>query len=198
MINAYGNLRDCQTQLDADGCMVGVSRQALDELLTEYFRLYKVEEELDGARKRLENIRTSAHIEHEFRILENKTLSARAQSAEAALREMRITKAAEDVLAERKRQISAEGWTPEHDDRHEARELARAAAVYALHVTQPPKMIFSHELQEEIPENWPWAKCYFKPRGPRRDLVRAGALILAEIERIDRSLVDEIDKGSTL
>lgn len=33
MITAVENLTDNQQQLDADGCMVGVSRQALDEAL---------------------------------------------------------------------------------------------------------------------------------------------------------------------
>ena len=36
---AEKNLRECQRQLDADGVMVGVSRQALDEVLTELQRL---------------------------------------------------------------------------------------------------------------------------------------------------------------
>jgi hypothetical protein len=34
---------------------------------------------------------------------------------------------------------------------------------------------------------WPWDRAYWKPRGPRNNLVKAGALILAEIERIDRA-----------
>jgi len=38
-----------------------------------------------------------------------------------------MTKAALDVLAERRRQIEAEGWTPEHDDEHDAGALALAA-----------------------------------------------------------------------
>ena len=42
------------------------------------------------------------------------------------------TQAASDVLAERARQIAAEGWTPEHDDEHDGGELARAGAAYAL------------------------------------------------------------------
>lgn len=33
MNDAIKNLKECQQQLDADGCMVGVSRQALDETL---------------------------------------------------------------------------------------------------------------------------------------------------------------------
>jgi Lar family restriction alleviation protein len=95
--------------------------------------------------------------------------------------------AARDVLAERARQVDEEGWTPEHDDQHEDAELARAAVVYARHAYSTPKMEYSADLAEILPEGWPWAGCYFRPQGPRRDLVKAGALILAEIERRDRT-----------
>lgn len=37
-----------------------------------------------------------------------------------------MSKATDDVLAERRRQIEAEGWTDEHDDAHEVGELAAA------------------------------------------------------------------------
>jgi hypothetical protein len=37
----------------------------------------------------------------------------------------------ERIAAERKRQISAEGWTSEHDDAHEDGAMAMAAACYA-------------------------------------------------------------------
>ncbi len=42
-----------------------------------------------------------------------------------------------------------------------------------------------------VPEGWPesWASCWFKPKDRRRDLIKAGALILAEIERLDRASV---------
>lgn len=36
------------------------------------------------------------------------------------------------IAEERKRQIEAEGWTPQHDAQHKADELAIAAACYAL------------------------------------------------------------------
>jgi len=42
------------------------------------------------------------------------------------------TPAARDVLAERQRQVTAEGWTPEHDDSHKAGSLAAAAACYTF------------------------------------------------------------------
>lgn len=91
-----------------------------------------------------------------------------------------LTSAARDVLAERQRQISAEGWTPEHDDEHAGGSMAFAAAAYAVHADVGPRM--SGPLW-----NWTgWSRDWWKPKDKRRDLVRAGALILAEIERLDR------------
>lgn len=98
----------------------------------------------------------------------------------AELESRTVSAAAADVLAERQRQITAEGWTPEHDDEYEHGELADAAGCYAL----------SSELFDcagEPPRPWPWPDEWWKPGNRRRDLVKAGALILAEIERIDRA-----------
>lgn len=101
-----------------------------------------------------------------------------------------VTAAAADVLAERQRQQSVEGWTPEHDDLHDSGELAGAAACYA-HYTNARGWVFptdpgNYQSADE-PNNWPWDPAWWKPTNPRRDLVKAGALILAEIERIDRA-----------
>lgn len=85
-----------------------------------------------------------------------------------------------DVLAERRRQIEAEGWTPEHDDKH-AEGLACAAACYA--VGDRRLMIAGDMADIEV---WPWDESWWKPTNRRRDLVKAAALILAEIERLDR------------
>ena len=89
------------------------------------------------------------------------------------------TAAARDVLAERRRQIEAEGWTPEHDDEYTRFELARAGACYAEYGNWPA--------HSEVPPNsWPWPAAWWKPSDYRRNLVKAAALILAEIERLDR------------
>jgi hypothetical protein len=87
------------------------------------------------------------------------------------------TQALLDVAAERRRQIEVEGWTPEHDDEHNAGELARAAACYAIFNTAP------------APTMWPrqWDTSWWKPKDDRSNLVRAAALLLAEIERLDRA-----------
>ncbi|MCA7464067.1 ead/Ea22-like family protein [Escherichia coli] len=90
-----------------------------------------------------------------------------------------------DVISERQRQRAVEGWTSEHDDAYQNSELADAAACYAIN---------AHNQGLSTPAHWPWAPDWWKQSGPRRDLVKAGALILAEIERIDRTAAG---KGET-
>lgn len=93
-----------------------------------------------------------------------------------------LTDAAKDVLAERQRQISVEGWTPEHDDEHRPGELALAAACYAAFSN--PEGAYKRGF---LPPIWPWAPKWWKPSSQRRNLEKAGALILAAIERLDRA-----------
>lgn len=81
-----------------------------------------------------------------------------------------------EIARERERQISAEGWTPEHDDEHTDGHMALAAACYALQST--------HVGATRL---WPWDRAWWKPKDERRNLVKAAALIVAEIERLDRA-----------
>lgn len=107
--------------------------------------------------------------------------------AEWALRQVLVSAAqagelgaaARDVLAERRRQVDQEGWAPQHDDEHQDRELAIAAGCYAIYGARKQNAV--------PPPEWPWSMVWWKPRDYRANLVRAGALILAEIERIDRA-----------
>ncbi|MEM5617385.1 hypothetical protein AAIP21_27420 [Pseudomonas aeruginosa] len=89
-----------------------------------------------------------------------------------------------DVQAERRRQVEAEGWTPEHDDEHSHSQMARAAACYALAGSSAPNDGTAALL---VSLAWPWDQQWWKPTTPRRDLVKACALALAEIERLDRA-----------
>ncbi|ENF8039199.1 MULTISPECIES: hypothetical protein [Enterobacteriaceae] len=104
------------------------------------------------------------------------------QARIAELESRTVTAAAADVLAERKRQVTTEGWTPEHDDQHVNFEMAIAGGLYAISAVDS-----HHKLRNSAPSAWPWDRKWWKPDGPRRDLVKAGALILAEIERLDRA-----------
>jgi hypothetical protein len=111
-------------------------------------------------------------------------------------------KALFDVAAERRRQVEAEGWTPERDGAHNNDELAQAAAVYA----HPFEIKLAHRLPEyERGKNpwprydradvscgrgdcevWGWEVAWLKKTNRRRDLMKA-ALTIAEIERLDRA-----------
>ena len=86
---------------------------------------------------------------------------------------------AEFITKERERQMSVEGWTAEHDDRHINDELARVGANYAL----PSKYRLSGL--------WPsaWSLEWWKPCEDNRikELTKAGALIAAEIDRLQRA-----------
>jgi hypothetical protein len=81
------------------------------------------------------------------------------------------------IAAERKRQMSVEGWTPEHDDEHGGDQLSIAAGCYT--------MAGWHE-DSICPNMWPWEADAWKPKDRIRNLVRAGALIAAEIDRLQR------------
>ena len=130
------------------------------------------------------DIDIGAAVEAKFnKTSEKRSLSTRLEPS-AALR---------DVVAERRRQIAAEGWTPEHDDAHDDGELALAACAYALpdfqrHRVETVTALGTAQLWQRL---WPWAREWWKPKGLRSDLVRAGALILAEIERLDRKAARE-------
>ena len=92
-----------------------------------------------------------------------------------------LTEAARDVLAERRRQVEQEGWAPEQDDQYDGGELSLAASCYAVAGEGP------HPPQFLAPRDWPWDYEWWKPTDDRRNLVKAGALILADIERLDRA-----------
>lgn len=102
----------------------------------------------------------------------------KAPPAAPTVKRRRGIDAIEDVITERERQIAVEGWAPAHDDKHQDNELPRAAACYALHGCAPQ--------MDDGPPQWPWAAEWWKPGAPRRNLVKAAALLIAEIERLDR------------
>lgn len=92
---------------------------------------------------------------------------------------------------ERARQITKEGYGAEHDTRHNDDELAMAAVAYALPDSIDKTDLSSAlkyldvTLQREI--FWPWDHSFFKPSPYNdriRELVKAGALIAAEIDRL--------------
>ena len=90
---------------------------------------------------------------------------------------------AELIAAERKRQIEEEGWSAEHDDRLAKGQLAKAAMCYCM---EPGDDVDNDN--KVPPEEWPLKRKLWKPTpGNRiRELVKAGALAAAEIDRLLR------------
>lgn len=88
------------------------------------------------------------------------------------------------IEEERLRQVEKEGWTSEHDDKHTEEELAAAAVCYA----SPEKWRDYYDKDDDIPLCWPWSKAWWKPTPYDRikELMKAGALIAAEIDRLQR------------
>ena len=74
----------------------------------------------------------------------------------------------DEIKSERARQIS-KGWTKEHDDTLNLGQLAVAAAAYATGIS------------ELYPTGWQYKEA---PR--RKQLIKAAAMLVAEIERLDR------------
>jgi len=105
-----------------------------------------------------------------------------------ALTQSESTLAARDVLAERQRQVDREGYSHENDDAHILGELGAYAAFYAL----PPAARDWPAAETGYGATWgeaivPWNWAAPKPGVRREELVKAGALVLAEIERLDRA-----------
>jgi hypothetical protein len=110
-----------------------------------------------------------------------------------------------DVANERERQKTVEGCTLEGDDRYKNGEMAYAAAWYAInaqsHDYDDMRGIgngtsLDHAFEDEFSWcKWPWSRGWWKPTNRRRDLVKAAALIVAEIERLDRALAETPQDG---
>jgi len=80
--------------------------------------------------------------------------------------------------------------------------MARAASVYCVCAEGPPKPGVASELYQArrwdfniLGAIWPrdWA---FRPKDRRSNLVRAAALLIAEIERIDRAAIAKANRSA--
>jgi hypothetical protein len=97
--------------------------------------------------------------------------------------------ALEEITAERNRQVKDLGWHEGTDDeQNRGSQLAKVAALYtlaAVYNTDSP--LFSRIFHSVWPSSW--LRDYWKPnlKSRRRRLVVAGALLLAELERLSRA-----------
>jgi len=121
-------------------------------------------------------------------------------SSDVAASPLPLWPALADVAQERMQQRLREGFSLEHDDQHKDGSMSLAAACYAMFASVSDAARKNTDMPggltvdgKTIPgwaawlEIWPWERKWWKPKDRRRDLVRAGALIIAEIERLDRA-----------
>lgn len=96
--------------------------------------------------------------------------------------------AVNDVLVERVRQLSEEGYDAKHDDAHTDGALALAAAAYIGGALKRGKQYGPPDGHADdvdvLISMAPWSIRY---KSQRDSLVKAAALILAELERFDRA-----------
>lgn len=94
------------------------------------------------------------------------------------------------IAEERQRQMNVEGWTPEHDDEHSTGELALVASYYAMSEEQRFDELSTDSDSKTPPTGFPWDAEWWKPTPENRvrELQKAGALIAAEIDRLNRAL----------
>jgi len=94
------------------------------------------------------------------------------------------------IIKERERQITQEGWTKEHDDKQAPFSMSNAGACYAMELFKNTQVLNTtkREIDSMIDYMWPWDGKWWKPTpdDPVRQLVKAGALIAAEIDRLQR------------
>ncbi len=124
-------------------------------------------------------VQASSHIVAEWEEMERKladlekNLHGRVASA---------TNGIDLIMAERQRQISGEGFSSSHDDNWLDGEMVDAAMCYLYARNDRRKSVRD--------ENgfwlWPWATEWFKPGDYKRNLVKAGALIAADLDRVIR------------
>ena len=97
------------------------------------------------------------------------------------------------IAEERKRQIEVEGYSEQHDSQHKTSEFVYAAIAYAesakagINSNELHKPLTELEiLTRKLDKAWlyPWGEDSFKPSTNIRDLVKAGALIAAAIDRL--------------
>lgn len=87
-----------------------------------------------------------------------------------------VPSGSEMIARERARQIAVEHFTPEHDAQHTSQTLVDAAEAYLVSAMGGDRVYAL--------DYWPWESEGFKPTSPLRDLVKAGALIAAAIDKI--------------
>ena len=171
-----------QLLLEANGTIRGVihSLKLNNEqgVVSQCVHLFDELDELRIAKANLEKELAATNARHnQFTLDITRALNSLEPKVDRALANAQARLSGFELIdLERKRQSEEEGWTPEHDAKHEYGELAMAARCY----------VHAQNAEAPMPGTWPWDRTWWKP-GPRiRNLIKAGALYQAEYDRCYR------------
>ena len=95
------------------------------------------------------------------------------------------------IVEERWRQIAEEGWTPEHDNEHVNGELIGLAMCYLTDPETRDEEFGEFEPPIWFPDDWDIVWWKPTPNNRIRELQKAGALIAAEIDRLQNIKTDD-------
>lgn len=91
------------------------------------------------------------------------------------------------ISLERRRQVVEEGYDARHDKGETVNNLIQAAMAYC-------EVCFTgNTVLDSLKFGWPWRTTCFKPKDYKRNLVRAGALIAAAIDKLEKD--DDSSEG---
>lgn len=140
--------------------------------------LAALESEADHLRKELASARNTDNIRIKADLKAAREALGLREKEVKALCKIFNRDGATAIMGERYRQTMQEGWTHDHDDQHTEGELALAATAY-LRVDRGGLSYCNF---------WPWDNSWWKPsHNQKRNLEKAGALIAAEWDRLDRA-----------
>lgn len=86
-----------------------------------------------------------------------------------------------ELVADERNRQKEKGWTAEHDDTHKNGELAKAGYCYLVAALRDDR---DHAIP---PTGWPFETKSWNPSDYLRNLVKCASLIVAEIERVERT-----------
>jgi hypothetical protein len=101
------------------------------------------------------------------------------------------------IADERKRQIENEGYDATHDSQYKNSVLGNAGICYAVMAGGSPEIrnaVREQASAGHAPKGWPWGLEFWRPSAGDSDaerikeLVKAGALLAAEIDRLNRKI----------
>lgn len=170
---AAADLADANEQLLKMQAEAEKKQKAYDDYVTKAEKAYG--DLLDENRRLAE----STDEQESLQQLQQKLDDALAENRQLheLLKGMTVTTGSYMIAMERERQVKDEGYNAEHDQVHKPMTLAKAAVSYILCNDEKKRRIAKTTY-------WPWEDKYYKPRDMKRNLVRAGALVAAAIDRL--------------